>query len=165
MTAVPAPTPPAPVVTTNSLLFAAMTAFLRVFLSSFIVFVAGILAAPNIDSALALSIAALTASLAAGLRTLQVFVPQISFKSFVGQPLAAWLDAFVIGFLTAFITAITGWLAENDFTGWKSVVIGLVVGALSTGMRAAQGLVTTGEYPAPAKGLAVQAATPAPAAK
>jgi hypothetical protein len=158
-------TPDAPVVDTNKVLFAAMTSFLRVFVSSFLVFVTGILSAPNQNAAISLSIAALTASLAAGLRALQVFVPQISFKSLVGQPLAAWLDAFTIGSITAFITAITGWLAENDFTAWKSIVIGIVVGALSSGARAVQGLVTPGDWPAPAKGLAVQAATPAPDTK
>jgi len=165
VTVVATPQPPAPVVDTNKLLFAALTAFARVFLSSFIVFVSGILSAPNVDTAVALSISALTASLAAGIRALQVFVPQISFKSLVAQPLAAWLDAFVLGFLTAFITAITGWLLENDFSTWKSALIGIVVGALSTGVRAVQGLATPGDWPAPAKGLAVQAATPAPPAK
>lgn len=129
------------------------TSFLRAFGVSFLFFVTGIINAPNLDAARSLSIAALFASLAAGLRTVQVLAPQISFKGVLEQPYAAWADSFFRAAIPAFIISWQGWLAAPDFGTWKAVLIGVVVGAGTAGFRAVQGLFTKGEDPAPQKGI------------
>jgi hypothetical protein len=135
------------------LLYAAGTAFLRAFGASLLIFSTGILSAPNMSVALSLSIAALLASIAAGLRAIQVFIPQLSFASLVRQPVAAWLDSFTRAALSAFVVSATGWLAAPDMANWRSVWIGVIIGAVAAGIRALQGLLTPGEQPAPSKGL------------
>lgn len=129
------------------------TSFLRAFGVSFLFFATGILNAPNLDAARSLSIAALLASLAAALRAVQVLIPQISFKGVLEQPYAAWVDAFFRAGIGAFIVGVTGWLAAPDFSTWKSVLIGAVVGAGTAGVRALQGLLTKGESPTPNTGV------------
>lgn len=138
----------------TKLLFAAATAFLRAFGVTFLLAVTGILAAPNVNAAVALSIAALIASIAAGLRAIQVFIPQLSFSEFVQQPFAAWLDSFTRAFLAALVTALTGWLAMPDLPTDRSFWYALITGALAAGVRALQGLLTPGESPSPPTGIA-----------
>lgn len=138
----------------NKLLFAAMTAFGRAFLVTFLLAATGILNAPNQEAAVALSWAALVASIVAALRAIQVFVPQISFASLFPQPVAAWVDAFTIAFLGSLLTLLTGWLSAPDWSTWKSALMAVVVGALTAGVRALQGLATQGDAPAPSTGLA-----------
>jgi len=141
------------------LLFAAATAFLRAFGVTFLLAVTGILAAPNVDSAVALSIAALIASIAGGLRAIQVFIPQISFESFVPQPYAAWLDSFTRAFLAALVVAVQGLLAMPELPTDRSVWFAVITGALAAGVRALQGLLTPGESPAPETGVTDPALT------
>lgn len=137
----------------NKLLFAAMTAFGRAFLITFLLAATGILNAPNQTTAVALSWAALVASIVAGLRAIQVFIPQISFKELLPQPVAAWVDAFALAFLASLVTLLTGWLAAPDWSTWKSALMAVVVGALTAGVRALQGLATSEDKPAPAVGM------------
>lgn len=137
----------------TSLLQKMGTSFIRAFGAAFIFFATGIFNAPNFDSARSLSIAAFLGSLAAGLRAVQVLLPQISFAGIFEQPYAAWLDSFVRAGSAAFLVVVTGWLAAPDFSTWKSVLIGAVVGAGAAGFRALQGLLTKGEDPAPTSGL------------
>lgn len=136
----------------NKLLFAAMTAFGRAFIVTFLLAATGILSAPNQEAAVALSWAALVASIVAGLRAVQVFVPQMSFAEFFPQPIAAWVDAFSLAFLASFITLLTGWLASPDWSTWKSALTAVLIGALTSGARVLQGLATSGDEPAPAIG-------------
>jgi hypothetical protein len=136
----------------NKLLFAAMTAFGRAFFITFLLAVTGILSAPDQTAAVALSLAALVASIVAGLRAIQVFIPQISFSEFLPQPIAAWVDAFALAFLASFVTLLTGWLAAPDWSTWKSALTAVVIGALTSAVRALQGLATVGDQPAPAIG-------------
>lgn len=137
----------------QKLLYAAGTSFLRAFGIAFLSFAAGILGATNVGAAKALSIAALAASLAAALRAIQVFVPALSFDALIGQPYAAYVDAFVRMFLATFITAITGWLAAPDWGTWHAALLGALTGAAVAAVRALQGLLTPGESPNPAKGV------------
>jgi len=136
----------------NKLLFAAMTAFGRVFLVTFLLAATGILTAPDQISAVALSWAALVASIVAGLRAIQIFIPQFTFAKLLSQPLAAWGDAFTIAFLGAFITLLTGWLAAPEFSTSKAAITAIFIGALTAGVRAIQGLLTSGDTPVPATG-------------
>jgi hypothetical protein len=136
----------------NKLLFAAMTAFGRVFLVTFLLAATGILSAPDQPTAVALSFAALIASIVAGLRAIMVFIPQISWAGVFPQPIAAWVDAFTLAFLATFVTLLSGWLASPEYTTWKSAVTAIFIGALTAGVRALQGLVTAGDSPSPAIG-------------
>lgn len=137
----------------QQLLYAAATAFLRAFGVTFLLAATGILAAPNVEAATALSIAALIASIAGGLRALQVFVPQISFATFVPQPYAAWLDSFTRAFIAALLVALDGILAMPELPTDRSVWFAVITGALAAGVRALQGLLTPGEQPSPPTGI------------
>lgn len=131
----------------NKLLFAAMTAFGRAFLVVFL------FAATNQEAATALSWAALVASIVAGLRAVQVFIPLISWKTLLSQPWASWADAFTLAFLSSLVTLLTSWLAAPDWSMWKSALMAIVIGATTAGVRALQGLATLGDSPAPKVGL------------
>jgi hypothetical protein len=135
------------------LLYAAATAFLRAFGITFLMAATGIAAAPNFAAAQALSIAALIASIAGGLRAIQVFIPQLSFAAFVPQPYAAYVDSFVRSFLATFAVSIQGLLAMPELPTDRSLYFAALTGALVAGLRALQGLVTPGEAPAPDKGV------------
>ncbi len=137
----------------EKLLFAAGTSFLRAFGVTFLFAATGLLAAPNLSAALALSWAALSASLTAGFRAVQVFVPQISFTNLVKQPYGSWLDAAVRAGVVAFITGVTGWLAAPDLSTWKSAALGVGIGVATAVVRALQGLFTPSETPSLGKGL------------
>ena len=137
----------------TKLLYAAATAFLRAFAITFLMAATGIAAAPNVGAAQALSIAALIASIAAGLRAIQVFIPQLSFASFIPQPVAAWVDSFVRAFLAALVVAVMGLLAMPELPHSSSVWFAAITAALTAGLRAIQGLATPGESPAPSSGV------------
>jgi hypothetical protein len=130
--------------------------FLKAFGASLVILMPGVLAATNLDQAYALGVAALFASLAAGLKAVQVFVPQISFKELFPDNLvvvAAWVDAFARAFLGAFVVSVLGFLNAPDFSVAKSAAVAAVVGAAAAGFRALEGLLTNGEQPAPGTGL------------
>jgi hypothetical protein len=145
----------------QKLLYAAGTAFLRAFAVTFLFAATGLLAAPNLSAAVALSWAALVAALVAGLRTLQVFVPGLTTKAIFGTVWGAYADSFLRAFLASFLTLLTGWLAAPDWSTWKSAILAVLVGAVTAGVRALQGLVTPGETPAAGSGVSVPADTPA----
>lgn len=123
--------------------------FLRAFGAALLVYSLGVLAAPNLNAALALGAAAIAASVAAGIRAVQVFIPALSFKSLLGEVPGAYADAFARAFLGVATTAAAGWLAAPDLGTWKAAGTALVIGAVTAGLRAMQGLLTAGEHPAP----------------
>jgi hypothetical protein len=137
----------------KTLLFAASTAFLRAFGVTFLFAATGLLAAPDQATAVALSWAALVASIVAGLRAVQVFVPALSFGALLGQPFGAWVDSFARAFLASLLTLTTGWLAAPDWTTWKAAGLAAILGAVTAGVRALQGLATPSESPAPDVGF------------
>lgn len=136
----------------NKFLFAVMTSFGRVFLVTFLLAATGILTAPDLETAFGLSLAALVASIVAGLRAIQVFIPGLTFARLFKQPVGAWVDSFVRAFLAVFVTLLTGWLAAPDWSTWKSALTAAIVGALTAGVRALQGFVTSGDQPVPVVG-------------
>ena len=133
-------------------LSAAGRAFLIAFGASVLALSTGILAAPNQDAMLALAVASLFASVAAGVKAIQVFVPQLSFGAYVKQPFGAWLDAFLQGGIGAFLVSVIGILAAPDMATWKALTVAAVIGSLQAGFRALQGVVTKGEEPLTAVG-------------
>jgi hypothetical protein len=144
----------------QDLLSEAGRSFLRAFAASIIVLAPGILAAPNLNRGLALGIAAVMASIAAGLKAIQVFVPRLSLVGYLPAPFGAWADSFLRAFLAAFITSIIGILNMPDLSTAKSLVVGALVGAFAAGLRALQGVLTSGEEPLPKAGFKIAPAQP-----
>ncbi len=139
------------------LLSEAGRSFLRAFVGSLIVLLPGILAAPDFSGATALGLAALIASLAAGLKAIQVFVPQLSFRTLLNgtaaAPYYAIVDSFARAFIAALIVSLVGLLAMPTEEWTKAAVIALVTGAITAGIRAIQGFFTPGDHPAPQSGF------------
>jgi len=133
----------------KNLLSAAGRAFIGAFLVSAVTLSTGILAAPNLNQAYALGVAALFASIAAGVKVLQEFVPQLRFGNYIAQPFGAYLDAFLQAALGAFLVLLVGVLNAPDLATAKSLLTAAIVGALMAGFRALQGLLTPGEQPNP----------------
>lgn len=133
----------------KELLSSAGRAFIGAFATSALMLSTGILAAPNLNQAYALGVAALFASVAAGVKVLQEFVPQLRFGSYIRQPFGAYLDAFVQAGLGAFLVSFVGVLNAPDLAAAKSLLVGAINGALMAGFRAVQGLLTPGEQPNP----------------
>ncbi len=134
---------------THTFLFAVLTSFARTFLITFLSFGVGILGAPNKNAALALSLAATAASLAAALRAIQVFFPKISFGSLIPQPYGAYLDSAVRTFLGVFTMTAAGWLGASNFdwSTWHSALNAALLGAGAAVIRVLQGAVTPTEVP------------------
>lgn len=132
----------------------AARSFLRAFGGALLILAPGALSAPDLNSGVALGIAALIAALAAGLKAIQVFVPQLSFKSLnVFGVYYTIVDSFARAFIAALITGLLGLLQMPTLTFSKSLVVALLIGAVTAGIRAAQGLLTKGDVPAPPKGF------------
>lgn len=128
-------------------------AFLRAFGANIVVLAPGVLAAPNFNQMYLLGVSALASSASAGLRAVQSFVPQLSFSTVLPQPWAAWVDAFTIGGLGAFVVLLADWLGAPSIDTSKAAITAILVGALTAGFRALEGTFTKGESPAPDKGL------------
>lgn len=128
-------------------------AFLKATGSALLVVAIGISASPNLDSAVAVGIAGVIAAFAAGLAALQVFVPQISFRMWIGEPWGAIFDSFTHAAVGGFLTSLIGIMAMPDLSAWKSLIVAALIGAVNAGFRAIQGRLTPGEKPATTKGL------------
>lgn len=141
----------------KSVLAAAGRTFLKAFGASLVILAPGVLAAPDLNQAYALGVAALFASVAAGVRAIQVFVPQLSVVGLLPANLVvlgAWVDAFIRGFLGAFLVSVVGVLNAPDLATGKALVVAALVGALTAAFRALEGLLTEGEAPNRNAGLA-----------
>ena len=130
---------------TSKTLHDAALALLKTLGSGILVVAIGIFSAPNLDRAVAVGIAGIMALLAALAAAVQVFVPQISFRAWIGEPWGSLLDSFVHGFLGAFLTSIIGILNMPDLSTWHSLVVGALVGAFNAGLRAIQGSLQAGD--------------------
>lgn len=133
----------------RALLSKAGRAFLRAFVVGIVTYATGVLAAPNLDQAFALGVAAIAASISAGLSAVQLFVPQLEFPGQYGE----YANEFVRAFLGAFLVSIIGILNAPVLSFDKSVAVAAVFGALAAGVRALQGLLTKGESPSQARGF------------
>lgn len=136
----------------TKLLERAGASFLRAFGVGLVVYGAGVLAAPNLDNAYTLGIAALAASFTAGFRALQEFIPALTFKPLLGDVAGAYVDSFARAFFGSLIALTISWLNAPDLSFSRSAFTGIVYGAGAAGFRALQGLFTKGEYPFPNKG-------------
>jgi hypothetical protein len=120
--------------------------FLRAFIASAVLLIPGILNAPNKTEATALAIAASYACFAAGLRAIQVFVPALTTGNKI-------VDSFLRAALGTLIASLTAALAAPDFGFTKALLLSLLIGAATAGVRALQAFFTSGDTPAPNVGI------------
>lgn len=145
----------------TGLLSNAGRSFLRAFAGSLLVFLPGVLAAPNLNAVRGLALAATVASIAAGIKSVQVFIPALSFSSLVSSAfLGSLLDSFARAFLGTFSTLLLGLLSAPDFSPSKSALVAVIVGSVTAGTRALQGLSTTSESPSNGSGFEVNDRAP-----
>lgn len=133
----------------KNLLEKAGASFLRAFGSSLVVFIPGILAAPDLNGAFLLATAALISSVTAGLKSLQVLIPQLTFGKLFGTVAGAYVDSFARAFLGTFITLAPGIYTAPDLNAAKAAAAGVLLGAGAAGARAIQALFTKSESPIP----------------
>lgn len=133
----------------RDLLSAMGRAFLRAFFASGVVLAVGVLSAPNLDAMLSLGVAALIASISAGLKAVQVFVPQLSIAGKYGEVATVALQAG----LAAFLVSLIGLLDAPEFGITRSLLIGAVIAVGTAILRALQGFFTVGESPSPGSGF------------
>lgn len=137
-----------------SLLSAAGRSFLRAFLAAILVFAPGILSAPNLNQSYLLGVAALLAAIAAGIRAIQAYVPEITLVHYLGHPFGDWADSFLRAFVASLVVTLPGVLGAPDLSTGRSLATAAIIGAFTAGVRALQGIFTAGESPAPGLGLA-----------
>jgi len=127
-------------------------AFLRAFVASAVVVGVGVLSAPDLNQMYALGVAAIVASLSAGFKAVQVFVPQLSIGGNYGEIITVALQAG----LAAFLVTIVGVLDAPNLELNKATVTGVLVAVGVAILRALQGVLTAGESPAPAAGVEIK---------
>lgn len=137
----------------RAVLSAAGRAFLLAFAASIVLLAPGVLAAPNLNESFALGVAALFASVAAGLRVLTAYVPQLSFKAYLPDPYGAWVDAAFHAFAGALVISLPGVLDAPNLGTARALGLAAILAALTAVFRALSGLLTPGENPAPATGV------------
>jgi hypothetical protein len=113
-------------------------AALKAFVSAIVVLAPGVWVATNLNEAFALGVSALFASLAAAVTALQAWVPLLSVATWIPGFWGEVCDAFIQAFVGAFLTSIIGILNTPMIGDWKSVLLGVLVGAVNAGIRAAQ---------------------------
>lgn len=135
-------------------------AFLFAFAGSVVIYMPGILEAPNLKDASGLGVAALGAALAAGLLAIKALLPSFSLGSvlpFLSVANVARVDMFVATFIGTLIVGITDFIKQApDLTGWDAVIVPVLTGALAAAFRTLVGAATPGETPMPEKGLGSQ---------
>jgi hypothetical protein len=137
----------------TSLLSAAGRAFLRAFAGALIILLPGVLAAPDLNAARALGVAAFLASLVAGIRAIQAYAPQFTIAQYIGAQVGAYVDSFLRAFLATFLTMITGALQAPNLSTGKSLAVAALIGAVTAGVRALQAFFTTGQSPSAGIGI------------
>lgn len=134
-------------------LSAAGRSFLRAFGAALIVLAPGILAAPSLHNAELLGAAALLASVAAGIRAIQAYIPALTVAKYLG-PLGVYVDSFLRAFLGSLAILLPGALGAPDIHTGTGLATAALIGAFAAGIRALQGMLTSGESPLPQHGLA-----------
>lgn len=144
----------------NTLLSAIARTFLRTFVGALIIFAPGILSAPDVGAARGLGTAALLASIAAGIRSIQSYVPQLTLTHYIGAAYGVYADSFLHGFLAALVTTLPGFLTAPELGTWRSISVSVLTGAATAGFRSLQALLTKGESPAVGFGVSDPPAAP-----
>lgn len=146
-------------------LAAAGRRYLHTAAAAFIVFVLGLLAAPDLiaDNLRIYGLVFLIALAAGALKFIADVIPFFSFQNYVSdryRVYAAWADAFLQATVGSFVVNAPGIFNAPDFEAGKALLVGVLIGALTAGVRAIEGLLTPRERPATTAALKGQ---PAPA--
>lgn len=108
--------------------------FLRAFVASIVVYAPGILQAPDLSAMKSVGTAALVASLAAGLRALQDFIPALQVPGKFGD----FIGSFARAAISAFVASVLGILEAPNLTITSGAIVAVITGALAAGALAAQ---------------------------
>jgi hypothetical protein len=125
---------------------------LRAFIGSLIILLPGVLAAPNLNQAYGLGVAALIASVTAAIKAIQVFVPQLSLAGLTGNKYAPIVDSALRAFVGAIIVLLPGILNAPDLSTAKGLATAALIAGVTAVVRALQGFFTAGDVPAPNTG-------------
>lgn len=121
-------------------------------------------AQPDFHGAVLIGLAGLLALGATLLKAIVVYIPRLSWKSYLGDPWGAMADAFTHAGLATLVASLIGFLELHDLSTWHAVLSGAVVGALNAALTALEHAATPGLKPFPNVGLPkpAQAAPPTP---
>jgi hypothetical protein len=136
---------------------AAGRAFLFAFGAAVVVYVPGVLEAPDVDGAAMLGLAAVAASFTAGLAAVKQLLPSFSWKTVLGKwlpvPWISRLDIFTFTAAGTLIVSVSDVLSTApNLSTWPSAFTAAATGALAAGFRTAVAAGTKGETPLSAKG-------------
>jgi len=130
---------------TSDVINSAGRALLRAIAPAVFVLATGLLAAKNLDESKTVLATAIVAILVAAAGALQAFVPALSWRSYVREGIAKYLDAFTQAAAGSFLALLTGWLTAPEWAFSTAGLTAIVIGALTAGVRAVQALITPGE--------------------
>lgn len=147
----------------KALLAAAGRRYLHTAAAAFIVFILGLLAAPNLilDNLRVYGVVFLVALGGGALKFIAEVFPFISVATYVPDRYkiyAAWVDAFLQAAVSAFVVTAPGIFEAPDLKTAAAVAVSVLIGALTAGVRAIEGLLTPSERPATVKALKLQPA-------
>jgi hypothetical protein len=120
-------------------------AVLRAIAPAVFVLATGLLASKDLTESKAILTTAVIAIIVAAAGALQAFVPQLSWRSYVSEGIAKYLDAATQAFVGTFLALLTGWLTAADFEFTTAALTAVIVGALTAVVRALQAIITPGE--------------------
>lgn len=144
-------------------LAAAGRRFLHTAGAAFIVFILGLLAAPDLvlDNLYVYGVVFLVAIGGAALKFIAEVFPFVSVAQYVPEKYrvyAGWLDAFLQAGVSAFIVVAPGIFDAPDLKTAGALAVAAVLGALTAGVRAIEGLLTPAERPDTVAALKLQPA-------
>lgn len=144
-------------------LAAAGRRFLHATGAALIVFVLGLLSAPDLvlDNIYLYGVVFLVAIGAAALKFLAEVAPFLSLANHVPDKYriyAAWADAFLQAAISAFVVTAPGIFDAPDLKTAGALAVAAVLGALTAGVRAIEGLLTPAERPGTVQALKLQPA-------
>lgn len=132
---------------------------LQVALTAGFVFTTGFIALLNtpdfsLDNVKDLGVVFLVAVAAAVINFVAQVFPFFSFATLgIPQPYAAWLDAFAQAFVGSLVVTLPGALDAPDLSTGLALAVSALIGALTAGVRALEGVLTPGESPSPGFGV------------
>lgn len=138
----------------RSWLSAAGRSFLRAFAAALIVLAPGILSAPTIRGAELLAVAALGAAIAAGIRAIQAYIPSLTVAKYLGNSVGVYVDSALRAFVGSLCVTLPGVFMAHSLNTGTALATAAIIGAVTAGFRALQGVMTSGESPWPQHGLA-----------
>ena len=145
----------------KELLAAAGRRFLHTAAAAFVVFILGLLAAPDLilDNLRVYGIVFLVALGGAALKFIAEVFPHVSVAKYAPEKYrvyASWVDAFLQAAVSTFVVTAPGIFDAPDLKTAGAVAVSVLVGAVTAGVRAIEGLLTKAERPATVKALKLQ---------